>query len=110
MFKTTSILNEHINNDHPDSFESLDQVTLNSRIDCSWFELSKCKECDKIFYSEADVEMHVTRVHKFGEYWNPYHCEECGFNGSDVIEIEEHQQNHKDLGTKKPALISPMAL
>ena len=39
-----------------------------------------------------------------------YHCEECGFNGSDVIEIEEHQQNQKDLGTKKPALISHMAL
>ena len=46
--------------------------------------------------------MLVTRVHKFGEYWNPYHCEECGFNGSDVIEIEKHEQNHKDLGTKKP--------
>ena len=92
--KTTSKLNEHINNDHPDGFESLDQITLDSRNDCSTFELSKCKECDKIFYSEADVEMHVTRVHKFGEYWNPYHCEECGFNGSDVIEIKEHQQNH----------------
>ena len=45
--------------------------------------------------------MHVTRVHKFCEYWNPYPCEECGFKGSDVMEIEEHQQNHKDLGTKK---------
>ena len=91
-----------MNNDHPDGFESLDQITLDSRNDCSRFELSKCKECDKIFYSEADVEMHVTRVHKFGEYWNPYPCEECGFKGSDVIKIEEHQQNHKYLGTKKP--------
>ena len=31
---------------------------------------------------------------------NLYPCEECGFQGGDVNEIEEHQQNHKDLGTK----------
>ena len=91
-----------MNNDHPDGFESLDQIPLDSRIDCSRLELSKCKECDKILYSEADVEMHVTRVHKFGEYWNLFPCEECGFNGSNVIEIKEHQQNHKYLGTQKP--------
>ena len=33
MFKTTSKLNEHMNDDHIDGFESLDQITLDSRID-----------------------------------------------------------------------------
>ena len=28
-----------------------------------------------------------------------YPCEECGFRGDDVRDIEEHRQNHKDVGT-----------
>ena len=87
IFEITSKLNEHMNSDHPEGFESLDQITLDSRIDCSRSELLKCKECDKILYSESHVETHATRVHKFGEYWNPYPCEECGFKGSDVMKI-----------------------
>ena len=71
MFKIRSKLNEHMNNDHPDGFENLDQIILDLKIDCLRFEIWKCRECDKIFYSEADVEMNVTRVQKFGEYWNP---------------------------------------
>ena len=47
--------------------------------------------------------MHVTKIHKFGEYRSPNLCKECGSKGSNVIEIEEHQQNHKDLGAKKPS-------
>ena len=95
MFKKTLKHIEQLSNDHPEGFESLHQITLDSRIDSSRFELLKCKECHKIFYSEADVEMHVTRVHAFVKYWNPYPCEECGFKGSNVIEIKMHQQNHK---------------
>ena len=102
MSETTSTIKEHINNHHPDGFESLNHITLDSNIDCSRYELLKCKECNKLFYYEADIETHTTRVHEFGEYWNPYPCEECGFNGSNVIENKEHQQNHKYLGTQKP--------
>ena len=68
MFKKTSKLIEHINSNHTEGFESLDQITPDSRIDCSRSELFKCKECDKILYSESDVETHATRVHTFGEY------------------------------------------
>ena len=111
MFETTSKVNEHMNNNHPDGFESLNHITLDSNIDCSRYELLKCKECNKLFYYESDIETHVTTVHKFGEYWNPYPCEECGFKGSNVVDIEEHQQNHKDLGTKNlTALKSLMAI
>ena len=35
MVEITSKLNEHTNSDHPEGFESLDQITLDSRIDCS---------------------------------------------------------------------------
>ena len=30
-----------------------------------------------------------------------YPCEECGFRGDDFRDIEEHQQNHKNLGQIK---------
>ena len=31
--------------------------------------------------------MHVKRVHKFAEYWNPCPCEECGF--------KRHHEQHR---------------
>ena len=30
-----------------------------------------------------------------------YPCEECGFRGDDVRDMEENQQNHKDLWTNQ---------
>ena len=86
---------------HPDAFESLAQVKLDSRIDCLRSDLFKCNKCDQLFYSKKNVETHVTRVHKYGKYLKLYPCEECGFQGGAVNKIEEHQQNHKAFGTTK---------
>ena len=79
--------------------KALLKLTLDSRIDCSRSDLFKCDKCDDLFYSENNVETHVTRVHTYGEYLNLYPCEECGFQGG---KIKEHQQNHTAFGTTKP--------
>ena len=87
MFETTTTIKEHTNNHPPDVFESLAQITLDSRIDCSRREYLKCNDCDMLFKSKADVEMNIKRVRYYGEYLNLYTCEECGFKGGNIIAI-----------------------
>ena len=76
---------------YPDAFERFAQITLDSRLDYSRSYLFKCNKCDKLFYSENDIDTLVTRVNTYGEYLNLYSCEECGLQGGAVNKIDEHQ-------------------
>ena len=62
--------------------------------------LIKCQQCEKLFYNNADVKAHNIKVHEYGEYYNLYPCEDCGFMGGDATEIEEHSRNHRKYQTK----------
>ena len=33
-------------------------------------ELSKCQDCEKLVYTNEDMEAHKTKVHDYGEYYN----------------------------------------
>jgi uncharacterized C2H2 Zn-finger protein len=98
MFDSSTSLNKHIGEQHPDGFESFAQITLDMSTNLEK-QLFECKECTKVFYNNSDVDIHTSRVHRYGEYCTMYPCEECGFRGDDVRDIEEHRQNHKDVGT-----------
>ena len=49
-----------------------------------------CNQCEKIFENELDAANHELRVHDYGETFDLYPCEECGFRGTDVNEIRNH--------------------
>ena len=81
MFKTLSTLNNHTTKTHPEGFDSvagLSQISLqiNKSVEEPMQEinnvpyLSKCQDCDKLFYTNEDMEAHKTRVHEYGEYYN----------------------------------------
>ena len=107
ILTTTKDLNNHIQAKHPQGFESIASLSqiakelednTNTTLDeteAQAKENIKCTECEKLFYHESDAKHHNVRVHEYGEPYNLYPCELCGFSGSDVIEIEEHIKNHK---------------
>lgn len=40
-------------------------------------------------------------MHDFGEYFNLYPCDECGFRAGDVKESLEHRKNHRNVGEER---------
>ena len=58
----------------------------------------KCFQCETIFENEFDLKKHKERVHEYGEIFDLYPCEECGFRGTDVLSIQAHiKERHKNL-------------
>ena len=55
--------------------------------DSSWKYLN-CSECDEKFENEMNLQYHKTRVHDYGEPGNIYPCDQCGFQGSDLIALK----------------------
>ena len=49
-----------------------------------------CRQCDKVFENELDLANHEERVHEYGEMFELYPCEECGFRGTDLLAIKSH--------------------
>ena len=49
-----------------------------------------CKQCGKVFENELDLANHEKRVHEYGETFALYPCEECGYRGTDLKEINTH--------------------
>ena len=41
-------------------------------------------------WNDKDLLNHKERVHAYGEICNLYPCEECGFQGSDIITLKKH--------------------
>ena len=47
-----------------------------------------------MFENEADVYLHMERVHEYGEECAIYPCEECGYRGQDMIALNQHIQEY----------------
>ena len=48
-----------------------------------------------MFENEADVYLHMERVHEYGEECALYPCEECGQRGQDKLSLNNHiRENH----------------
>ena len=47
-----------------------------------------------MFENEADVYLHMERVHEYGEECAIYPCEECGYRGQDKIAINQHVKEY----------------
>ena len=53
-----------------------------------------------MFENEADVYLHMERVHEYGEECALYPCEECGYRGQDKLTLNNHIRechNHNSL-------------
>ena len=94
-FKDITTLNEHIKNNHTEFEQSFPSVSIPS--DGSISDVyPTCPQCDKVFHNELDMKNHIEKVHKYGEMFLLYPCEECGFRGGDMRELASHMdQGHK---------------
>ena len=65
-----------------------------SNASTSQWKYVQCTQCDKRFENESDRNHHQIRNHKYGEYCNLYPCDNCGFSGGDIDEINHHIENY----------------
>ena len=53
-------------------------------------------ECTGNFKNEQDLLYHEERVHGYGESGNIYPCNECGYQGPDIVALKKHtEEAHK---------------
>ena len=52
-----------------------------------------------MFENEADLHLHMERVHEYGEECAMYPCEECGYRGQDKLSINAHIQEYHSSDT-----------
>ena len=89
-FNYQSELGTHMSNHaEPSPMPSL----ISNADDSSWTYVT-CTECDGKFDNEMDMKYHKQRVHEFGETCSMYPCEECGFQGTDKIQLKTHVEEH----------------
>ena len=97
MFHHTTQLMDHIQNVHPNGFSTSckenSHLMMSEADDSSW-KYVRCNECKKLFYDENDLLYHHERVHEYGEICEIYPCDQCGFSGTGVREIDDHKQSH----------------
>ena len=79
-------LQKHILSTHEQ--ESMLSLVSHSSSD-SWMYVT-CKTCDMKFKNDEDMNHHVVRVHEYGETCTMYPCEECGFQGQDIVSLQNH--------------------
>ena len=95
IFRNNDRLQNHIAQSHEEfdtSFETMSLVSEGTISDI----YETCKQCGKAFQNELDVANHELRVHEYGETFDLYPCEECGFRGTDLMEIRKHIKiNHQ---------------
>ena len=41
-----------------------------------------------------DMEYHKQRVHTYGETCSLYPCEECGFQGTEIVKLKDHIEEY----------------
>ena len=88
-FASNTQLDVHVKEFH-EPFEST-FPTMSLASDGSLSDIQEeCKQCGKLFENELDLANHVERVHEYGEIFEIYPCEECGFRGTDLREIKSH--------------------
>ena len=89
-FKHQSELGTHMSN----HAEPSPMPSLISNADYLSWTYVICTECDGKFDNEMDMKYHKQRVHEFGETCSMYPCEECGFQGTDKIQLKTHVEEH----------------
>ena len=92
-FKTQSDLQDHIARQHD---LSLSMPSLISEADDSSWKYMNCSECGGRFENEMDLQYHKTRVHDYGETGNIYPCDQCGFQGADLLALKTHKKDEHD--------------
>ena len=87
-FTDVNALNEHMEREHADklSFPTM-SLASDGTISNIW---ETCKTCGQVFENELDLKNHMERVHVYGELFQLYPCEECGFRASDLTELQIH--------------------
>jgi uncharacterized C2H2 Zn-finger protein len=89
VFSCNAKLQSHMAQDHEQFESTFSSISLKS--DGSIYDIyEKCKQCGKLFENELDLFNHETRVHEYGETFDIYPCEECGFRGTDLGAIKTH--------------------
>ena len=87
-FTDVEALHAHMDREHADeqSFPTM-SLASDGTISDIW---ETCKTCGKVFENELDLKNHMERVHVYGELFQLYPCEECGFRASDLTELRIH--------------------
>ena len=68
---------------------------LSEANDSSWKYVT-CVKCNGKFENEKDLLYHEERVHEYGESGNIYPCDQCGYQGPDIVALKNHtEQAHK---------------
>ena len=80
-------MQNHMENEHDRSWSSF---TLISEAESTIGRYVPCQVCDMMFENEADVFLHMERVHEYGEDCALYPCEECGFRAQDKLNLDTH--------------------
>ena len=96
VFIDVHYFNEHMEMKH-DNDKSFPSLSLASDGSLSSIH-ETCGQCGKLFENELDVKNHEERVHMYGELFQLYPCEECGFRAADIKELREHTDESHQKG------------
>ena len=98
-FSTSNTLNSHLEKEHEPFQQEFSGFSLVS--DASISNLyEKCTKCERLFENEFDRMNHEERFHEYGESFELYPCEQCGFRGSDIVSIRRHiSETHNSVKT-----------
>ena len=77
-FTCNAKLQSHITQKHGEFEFSFNTMSLASEGSLSDV-YETCKQCGKIFENKLDLPNHIERVHEYGENFEIYPCEECGY-------------------------------
>ena len=103
-FSCNTQLQSHLSQKHEGFELSFPTMSLASEGSISDI-YEKCQQCGKTFENELDPANHVERVHEYGETFDLYPCEECGYRGTDVTSIRRHiAENHEKNRTASESL------
>ena len=103
-FSCNTQLQSHISQKHEGFELSFPTMSLASEGSISDI-YETCQQCGKIFENELDLANHVERVHEYGETFEIYPCEECGFRGTDIKSIRIHIANsHENTSSASESL------
>ena len=67
--------------------------SLISQADDSTWKYFTCNLCEGKFENEMDLAYHKERVHEYGEQCTLYPCDECGYQGRDIVELKKHKES-----------------
>ena len=85
-YSTPCDLQRHIGTTHEQ--ESMLSLLSHASSD-SWMYVT-CPTCGMKFQTDEDMNHHQVWVHVYGETCNMYPCEDCGYQGQDIVSLQNH--------------------